>query len=75
MSARGFRAGKLSGDNAGSHFVKPAIVRAENHYKTVQEETFAPILYVIRVKDIDDAIAKHNAVPQGLSSSIFTLNM
>ncbi|MFN0244487.1 MAG: aldehyde dehydrogenase family protein, partial [Planctomycetota bacterium] len=66
---------KLGGDNAGGYFVKPAIVRAENHYKTVQEETFAPILYVIRVKDIDDAIAKHNAVPQGLSSSIFTLNM
>jgi aldehyde dehydrogenase (NAD+) len=34
----------------------------------VQQETFAPILYVIRVKDVDDAIAQHNAVPQGLSS-------
>src|SRR6185295_17636861 len=66
---------KLSGANAGGYFVKPAIVRAENHYATVQEETFAPILYIVRVKDIDDAIAKHNAVPQGLSSAIFTLNM
>jgi aldehyde dehydrogenase (NAD+) len=55
--------------------VNPAIVRAENHYETVQEETFAPILYIIRIKDLDDAIEKHNAVPQGLSSSIFTMNM
>ena len=60
---------------AGGHYVNPAIVRAENHYETVQEETFAPILYIIRIKDIEDAIQKHNAVPQGLSSSIFTMNM
>ncbi len=60
---------------AGGHFVKPAIMRAENHYETVQEETFAPILYLIPVRDLDDAIAKHNDVPQGLSSSIFTMNM
>jgi aldehyde dehydrogenase (NAD+) len=60
---------------AGGHYVNPAIVRAENHYETVQEETFAPILYIIRIKDLDDAIEKHNAVPQGLSSSIFTMNM
>ena len=56
----------------GGHYVNPAIVRAENRMETVQEETFAPILYLIRVADIDDAIEKHNAVPQGLSSSIFT---
>jgi aldehyde dehydrogenase (NAD+) len=71
----GAEAPKLTGENAGGYFVKPAIVRAENHYATVQDETFAPILYVIRCKDIDDAIQKHNAVPQGLSSAIFTLNM
>jgi aldehyde dehydrogenase (NAD+) len=62
----------LKGKLAGGHYVKPAIAVAENHYHAVQEETFAPILYVIKVNDIDDAIAKHNAVPQGLSSSIFT---
>ena len=66
---------KMAGDLAGGYFVEPAIVRAENHYATVQQETFAPILYLIRVKDVDDAIAKHNAVPQGLSSSIFTMNV
>jgi len=66
---------KLSGKNKGGNFVSPAIVRAENHWDCVQNETFAPILYVIRVKDLDDAILKHNAVPQGLSSSIFTLNL
>ena len=60
---------------SGGYYVVPAIVRAENDYPTVQAETFAPILYLIRVKDIDDAIQKHNAVPQGLSSAIFTQNM
>ena len=63
---------KLPGAEAGGNFVKPAIVRAENHYEIVQTETFAPILYVIRVKDLEDAIRKHNDVPQGLSSAIFT---
>ncbi len=63
---------KLAGGEAGGNFVKPAIARAENHYKIVQTETFAPILYVIRVKNLEDAIQKHNAVPQGLSSAIFT---
>ena len=65
----------LEGKEAGGVYVKPAIVRAENHWDVVQRETFAPILYVIRIKDLDDAIEKHNGVPQGLSSSIFTLNM
>jgi len=65
----------LDGTLAGGNFVKPAIVRAENEWPVVQRETFAPILYLIRVKDLDDAIAKHNAVPQGLSSAVFTLNM
>ncbi len=65
----------LPGKLKQGHFVRPAIVRAENHYEAVQKETFAPILYLIRVKNLDDAIAKHNAVPQGLSSAIFTLNL
>ncbi|MEI6766246.1 MAG: aldehyde dehydrogenase family protein [Bacteroidota bacterium] len=60
---------------ASGNYVVPAIVEAENHYSIVQEETFAPILYLIKYKTIDDAIALNNDVPQGLSSSIFTLNM
>ena len=65
----------MKGKLQKGHFVKPAIVVAQNQYASVQEETFAPILYVIKVEDLDDAIAKHNAVPQGLSSSIFTQNV
>ena len=57
------------------NYVIPALVEAENHYKIVQDETFAPILYLIKYEDIDEAIALNNNVPQGLSSSIFTLNM
>jgi aldehyde dehydrogenase (NAD+) len=57
------------------NYVVPALVEAENDYKIVQEETFAPILYLIKYNDIDEAIALNNNVPQGLSSSIFTLNM
>ncbi len=75
---------KLSGaDYAGGHYVKPCIAAAKNELKIVQEETFAPILYIIgygnakstpqaAVDEIGEAIALHNAVPQGLSSAIFT---
>src|SRR6202020_865640 len=42
---------------------------------TVKRETFAPILYVLRYRDMEEAIALHNDVPQGLSSSIFTMNL
>ncbi len=66
---------KLPGKLGGGNFIEPAIVRARNEWECVQEETFAPLLWVIRVKDIDEAIAAHNGVPQGLSSAIFTLNM
>ena len=55
-------------------YVKPAIIEAQNHYKIVQEETFAPILYLMQYKTLDEAIAMQNGVPQGLSSSIFTNN-
>ena len=54
------------------YFVEPAIVKAENQWPVVQRETFAPILYVMPFKELDDAIAMQNAVPQGLSSAIFT---
>jgi aldehyde dehydrogenase (NAD+) len=66
----------LSGANyVGGNYVVPALVEAENHYNVVQEETFAPILYLIKYRDIDDAINLNNNVPQGLSSSIFTQNL
>jgi aldehyde dehydrogenase (NAD+) len=57
-------------------YVRPAVAEAENHYEIVQEETFAPILYLIKYKgDVSEAIKLHNSVVQGLSSSIFTTNM
>ena len=56
-------------------FVKPTLVRAENHWKVVQRETFAPILYVMSYQTLGEAIALQNQVPQGLSSSFFTLNL
>ncbi|THJ24105.1 MAG: aldehyde dehydrogenase family protein [Nitrospira sp. CG24E] len=54
------------------NFVEPAIVKAENQWPVVQRETFAPILYVMPFTMLDEAIALQNAVPQGLSSAIFT---
>jgi aldehyde dehydrogenase (NAD+) len=68
---------KLSGAGYESGcYVTPAIVEAENHYEIVQEETFAPILYLIKYKaSVENAIEIHNDVVQGLSSSIFTNNV
>ncbi|MCK4311498.1 MAG: aldehyde dehydrogenase family protein [Candidatus Cloacimonetes bacterium] len=59
----------------GKCYVEPTIVIAKNDMPIVQEETFAPILYLIKIKDIDEAIDFHNNVPQGLSSAIFTNNL
>ena len=56
-------------------YVKPCIAAALPHYKIVQHETFAPILYVMKYKTLEEAIAIQNGVPQGLSSAIMTLNM
>ena len=56
-------------------YVKPCIIEAQNHYPIVQHETFAPILYLLSYKTLEEAIAMQNDVPQGLSSSIFTDNM
>jgi aldehyde dehydrogenase (NAD+) len=56
-------------------YVVPCIAEAENHYRIVQEETFAPILYLIRYKTIEEAIEIQNGVPQGLSSAIFSRNI
>ncbi|MFP4041544.1 MAG: aldehyde dehydrogenase family protein, partial [Bacteroidales bacterium] len=63
------------GEYDAGTYVTPAIVEAENHYEIVQEETFAPILYLIKYHDFNEALKLHNDVPQGLSSCIFTLNV
>ncbi|NKB87838.1 MAG: aldehyde dehydrogenase family protein [Acidobacteria bacterium] len=77
----------LSGEQyPGGHYVTPCLARAENQYQIVQDETFAPILYLIgygsadatpaeAVAEMDEALALHNGVPQGLSSSIFSDHM
>jgi len=68
--------GKLSGDGFESGcYVKPCIAEVKPNYKIVQHETFAPILYLLKYKTVDDAIAIQNGVPQGLSSAIMTLNL
>ena len=68
--------GVLEGDGFESGcYVRPCIIEANNVMQIVKEETFAPILYVMKYKTIEDAIHQQNDVPQGLSSSIFTLNM
>ena len=59
-------------DTEKSFYVEPAVVLMPEQSEIVHNETFAPILYVLTYSDFDDAIALHNAVPQGLSSAIFT---
>lgn len=56
-------------------YVKPAIVEMKNQSAIVKEETFAPILYLLKYESIEEAITLQNDVPQGLSSAIFTLNI
>jgi aldehyde dehydrogenase (NAD+) len=68
--------GTLSGKGFESGcYVKPCIAEVTNDMEIVQHETFAPILYLIKYKTLEEAIALQNGVPQGLSSSIFTLNL
>jgi aldehyde dehydrogenase (NAD+) len=55
-----------------AYYVEPAIVRMPAQTELVRRETFAPLLYVMSYRDFEDAVALHNGVPQGLSSSIFT---
>ncbi len=59
----------------GSYYVEPAVVRMPEQTAIVHDETFAPILYVLTYDTLDEAIALNNAVPQGLSSAIFTTDM
>ena len=66
LKGRGFESGC---------YVKPCIAEVKNEYAIVQHETFAPILYLIKYKTLDEAIALQNNVPQGLSSAIMTNNL
>ncbi len=59
----------------GSYYVRPAVVRMPEQTAVVHDETFAPILYVLTYDDLDEAVTLNNAVPQGLSSAIFTTDM
>lgn len=62
-------------EKTGGAYVEPAIIRMPKQTAVVREETFAPILYVLTYDTFDEAVALHNDVPQGLSSSIFTRDM
>jgi aldehyde dehydrogenase (NAD+) len=62
-------------DVPGAYYVAPAVVRMPAQTAIVATETFAPILYVLTYDDLDQAIALNNAVPQGLSSAIFTTDL
>lgn len=66
--------GKMRPD-LGPNFVEPTIIKMPNQSPIVEKETFAPILYMLEYKNLDEAIQIHNAVPQGLSSAIFTNNL
>ncbi|MBX5463226.1 MAG: aldehyde dehydrogenase family protein [Steroidobacteraceae bacterium] len=65
---------RLSAPGAGA-YVRPALVEMPQQTDIVREETFAPILYVLRYREFEDALRIHNDVPQGLSSSIFTRDL
>jgi len=68
--------GGLSGKKfPGGLYVTPCIIEARNEWPVVQHETFAPILYVMGYRELDEAIALQNGVPQGLSSAIFTTDL
>ena len=70
------KGGVLKGkDYASGCYVKPCVAEVENHFEIVQHETFAPILYLIKYKTLDQAIELQNSVPQGLSSAIMTQNL
>jgi aldehyde dehydrogenase (NAD+) len=70
------KGGVLSGIGYESGcYVKPVIIEAENHYEIVQDETFAPILYIMKYTDLGNAVEMQNGVKQGLSSAIMTTNL
>jgi aldehyde dehydrogenase (NAD+) len=59
----------------GGLYVTPCLVEARNEWAVVQRETFAPILYILPYRELEEAITLHNAVPQGLSSAIFSADL
>jgi aldehyde dehydrogenase (NAD+) len=65
----------IEGKQIKNCYVQPCIAEVTNELQIVQQETFAPVLYIMKYTTIDEAIAMQNNVPQGLSSSIFTLNI
>jgi aldehyde dehydrogenase (NAD+) len=65
----------FGGESLGGCYVRPALVRARADMPIVQEEVFAPILYLIEFDALDEVIQWHNGVPQGLSSAMFTTNL
>lgn len=68
--------GVLEGEGYESGcYVKPVIIEAKNHFKIVQDETFAPILYIMKYSKLEEAIEMQNGVKQGLSSAIMTTNL
>jgi aldehyde dehydrogenase (NAD+) len=66
---------ELAAEAPGAYYVRPALVEMPSQSGPVVDETFAPILYVMRYKDLDEAIALQNGVPQGLSSSVFATDI
>jgi aldehyde dehydrogenase (NAD+) len=65
----------LADEHPDAYYVRPALVRMPGQTAVVRDETFAPILYALTYRDLDEAIALHNGVPQGLSSCIFTTDL
>jgi aldehyde dehydrogenase (NAD+) len=65
----------LAGDFPDAFYARPAIIEMPAQTEIVTRETFAPILYVMRYETLDEALALHNGVPQGLSSCIFTTDL
>jgi L-aminoadipate-semialdehyde dehydrogenase len=65
----------LADDHPDAYYVRPALARMPAQTAVVREETFAPILYALTYRDLDEAVALHNEVPQGLSSCIFTTDL
>jgi aldehyde dehydrogenase (NAD+) len=59
----------------GGHYVAPAVIEAQPEMGIIREETFGPLLYVLRYHDLGEALALHNAVPQGLCSAMFTTDL
>ena len=67
--------GRRESESGAGFYVEPAIVRMPQQSAIVHEETFAPVLYVLSYRDLHEAIALQNEVPQGLSSTIFTTDV